>query len=54
MATDELQSKRSGRIIHLRRSLTIIMTEELDDFDMYDLVTVSKVKGKKRIIIEQE
>jgi hypothetical protein len=51
---EELKSKRTGRIIHLRRSLTVILTEELDDFELYDLVTVSRVKGKKRIIIEQE
>jgi hypothetical protein len=48
-----IKYKREGRIIYLRRSLAIILTQELEDFNLYEPVTVSLLKNGK-IIIEQE
>jgi len=49
---DDLKSKREGKIIHLRTSWAIILTEELENFNKFEPVTVSLTDDNK-IIIEQ-
>jgi hypothetical protein len=49
---EELKSKRLGKIIRLRTSWALILTEELENFDSYEPVQISVTKENK-IIIEQ-
>jgi hypothetical protein len=47
-----LKSKRIGKIIHLRTSWALILSEELEDWDKYEPVQISQTEDNK-IIIEQ-
>lgn len=49
---DELKSKRIGKILRLRTSWAIILSDEVEDFDKFEPVQITLTQDK-RIIIEQ-